>query len=606
MKGRRKMTDSKRGLPLLMSLLALSWVVPLPVLRAQEAPPAEILAYADIVLFNGLVLTADDQFTQAEAVAVRDGKFLAAGTTAQILRMAGPKTRKLDLKGKTVVPGFIDTHQHLHEYAYRDGLPSRPSVNFKTLEQGLKELKAIADSTPPGKWIAVEARGAAPFSLRYGAKALTAKMLDAVAPNNPLSVNYDVLAYSVNSLVVKAIPPGTAGIVRDDTGAPAGFLESKAAGIVHFELEPWVPIEETMPLLKKEIARQNTGGITTLATYTSGSTITALKEMWSRGELTMRWRIESELAKRNPNLEAYLKRVGNIEGFGTPDRMLTIAGFGFSAVDHFFGGGGGLTSKPKIRSLPGAVVGPNGIAQWEEEDRGERDNVVLAIKYGWSSLGIHSVGDLGNTQVLAAYEEGLKNRLYAPKGQRLGIDHGPMITPEHIKKMQEMKIVIPSVGMKFIFGGDERVAYQYGADAQNGMMLTKSMVDAGIKPAMEADDASEPFFRPMWQIQAAVTRTDVKGKKWGVSPTSDERITRQQALWMYTNWAARYTGDEGMLGTIEPGKLADFVVLDGNYMTISEDELATMKVLVSAIGGRVIFVSPEFTANSGDLQSHVQ
>ena len=124
-------------------ILACSTVLQQP-LRGQQDLPTEVLAYADWVLYNGKVLTADDQFTIAQAVAVRDGKILAVGETARILKMAGPNTKKVDLQGKTVTPGYYDTHFHLHSYVLTD--LKRPGIRWgDTVEGGQKELAKFVE-----------------------------------------------------------------------------------------------------------------------------------------------------------------------------------------------------------------------------------------------------------------------------------------------------------------------------------------------------------------------------------------------------------------------------------------------------------------------------
>ncbi len=125
------------------------------VVRAQQQSfPPEVLAWADTVLYNGQILTVDDAFTITEAVAIRDEKFLAVGTNERIRAMAGPKTRLIDLKGRTVVPGFIDTHHHFHNYAQR-GL--MPRILFRTREQWLREIKRLVDVAEPGEWVILRA-----------------------------------------------------------------------------------------------------------------------------------------------------------------------------------------------------------------------------------------------------------------------------------------------------------------------------------------------------------------------------------------------------------------------------------------------------------------
>lgn len=120
------------------------------------------------------------------------------------------------------------------------------------------------------------------------------------------------------------------------------------------------------------------------------------------------------------------------------------------------------------------------------------------------------------------------------------------------------------------------------------MTPVQSYIQAGIKPVAESDHGTEPYSRPLWNIERYVARTDAEGRVWG----SQEKVSREQALWMYTNWAAYYTGEEKTLGTIEAGKLADLVVLEKDYMTVPENEISDIPVLMTVVRGKVVYEMP--------------
>ena len=148
--------------------------------------PAEVIAYADLVFYNGKVLTADESFTVVEAVAVRDGKFLARGNNDRILAMAGPGTRRIDLDGRSLVPGFIDTHQHssfVNSPPFGESSEPPVQINYDTLESALEGLLARVQQAQPGEFIALGAT-----SNRVVTEELNAALLDQVAPQNPLYI----------------------------------------------------------------------------------------------------------------------------------------------------------------------------------------------------------------------------------------------------------------------------------------------------------------------------------------------------------------------------------------------------------------------------------
>ena len=551
-------------------------------LEAQEPSiPAELIAYPEMILYGGHVLTADRDdvnFTVTQAVAVRDGKFLATGTDAQIRRLAGPKTRQINLNGGSVVPGFMDTHQHLHEYSMRwlGKAESRPSLKFENLEKGLEELKAMVAATPPGEWVVTSTRP-------YSARALNRTNLDVVSPKNPMLVEISSEENIINSLalevLLKLAGPDVKGLLKDPkTGEPTGHLRDVAVGIMQYEALPWPypAIPKFQEILKKEMALERSWGMTTITTRITSDALTALNEMRRvEGSLPMRWRVGLPFPHLNPSAEQYFQRLGDMDRMG--DDFLRINGISFFSMDSAIGRGGAWTSKPKRNLLPGDLSGDSGVDRMVNLPL-----VPLANKYGWNVTSIHSAGDQANTVLLDAYRKTSADRSIV--GRRWGIDHGPMLTPEHAKLMAEYGI-IPSVQVKYVFADPGPLITQYGSEALHKMTLIKTMIDAGIKVAGGADTAEDPFGHPLWNMEKMVTRTDEQGRMWG----GKEAIDRRTALLTYTRWASNYSHDEKTLGSIEPGKIADFVVLGDNYLTVPEAMISELPVRMTVIGGNVLY-----------------
>ena len=541
------------------------------VLSAQNLPP-EVVSYADIVLYNGKIVTADDNFTIAEAVAVRDGKFLAVGPRDRILAMAGPKTRRIDLRGRSVVPGFMDTHLH---QAFLGNAASDLSVKCQALDTCLQELKEIVQKAQPGQTLPVSAT-----SNKVTVQELNASLLDTVAPNNPLWIETQNDQTVVNSLILKQIPPGTPGILKDKEGKPTGQLRIGAIGVVIYELEPWPDLEKMAAAQKTEFKRYNEQGLTTVMGIARGMSFTVFRDLMMRNELSTRGRVAHEFLRQNPTPESYLKRLGNLTGFGND--MLKIIGTTVQVVDGSTGTGSGLTSFGKIAQSPLDPYTPFGQNKWTESGElevSDRRNIILANRYGWTITSLHSSGDMSTATLLDVFEEAHRERPLS--GRRFGIDHNMMVRPEDFKRFKAMDI-IPSVYSKAIAGNDSLIK-MYGMDRVNGFQPVRSFIDAGVLPVAEAD-AGPPESAPLFNIQRWVTRTDEKGR----TINAKEKATRQEALYMYTRWAARYSGEENILGSIEPGKLADFAVLGGDYMTFPEADLDKLRVLLTAVGGKVV------------------
>ena len=574
----------------------------------QSSLPPEVMAYADLVLHNGKIITADDSETVVSAAAIRDGKFLAVGNNSRILSMAGPDTGKIDLQGKSVVPGFIDTHLHQAFVAQLSKSANSGRVTFKDRESGLEELRSLIEATPAGQWVTLRAPRSRVF---YD---VTLKDLDPVSPHNPVyfvTQGAEVLANSL-ALEIANIPPDTPGMVKDpDTGEPTGQLVLWAAGIMLYETLPWPPLRDFIQPQKEMFSKMNAEGLTTIIARAQGLSISVFKELWRNQELTARVRVAHEFLRLNPNGEAYLKRLGNLSGFG--DDWFKIIGTTVMPVDGADGDGASLTATPRLRLNDNTAFGKLGHNRWigygkQEENPNEWDsvpqavkekteyqNIILANRYGWNITSVHSAGDEATRVTLKAYEDANREK---PLTGRWGIDHQPLQTPETMALIKKLN-VIPSF---YYFtpggGGLDGMVYQYGADRVSRMVPVNSFLKEGILPVAEADTSRYPFYAPMYNLEAFVTRKNPQtddGRVYGQA----EKITRMQALYMYTKWAARYTGEEDLLGTIEPGKLADLVVLDGDFFSVPEDEMfEKLPVVMTIVGGKIVYQTTHKTPSN--------
>ncbi|MBI4455045.1 MAG: amidohydrolase family protein [Acidobacteria bacterium] len=544
----------------------------------QSALPPEVIAYADMILYNGKILTADDKFSVAEAAAIRDGKFLAVGQNDRIRLMAGPRTQQIDLQGRSVVPGLIDTH--LHQVWIGQISKAGSPLPLKDLKSGLEEIKKVVERAAPGEWVYFYAPDNAVLF-----EQINRKVLDSIAPKNPLVICSLCNVGQANSLALKTIPQQTGGLVKDpNTGEPTGMVSGFALGVLLYDMRPEPPItEEDIQLQKKIFKRVNSQGLTTIVGQAQGLSVSYLKALWERGELTARVRLGHELVRQNPNAEAYLKRVGNLSGFG--DSMMKIHGTTVQPVDCTSSSGDMLTWKAKIREATGSPYGLYGSNHWvsygSDHENSEWQNVILANRYGWAITSVHTQGDKAASVMLDAFEKANSEK---PLQGRWGFDHALTRNADDIKRATKLGVIY-SVAPKYVFQDPTSLVYQYGADQVSGMTPVRTMIDLGMKPVMEGDISGE-WSAPLWLMEVLITRKDAKtGRVWG----ADQKITRQEALWMKTNWAARYSGDEKNLGTIEANKLADLVVIGGDYMTVPEDQIAELPIDLTIVGGKEVY-----------------
>lgn len=571
---------------------------------AQDLPP-EVLRYADIVMHNGSVLTMDKDtpdFTVTQAVAVRDGKILAVGDNATILRMAGPKTKKVDLAGKAVMPGVVDTHSHPNRYALQHYQQEFIPGYIKFLDAhkirtgsvrwelgktaALAQLKAVVDKAGPDDLIYANSRGN-PVVMNEVKRG----DLDKIAPNHPVFIGIGNEMWGlVNTKMLDRITAtygkNLAGIIKDKTGDPTGLLFGTAGSVVGYEILPQVPAELLAPIFGKELEEWAAIGVTTLSSRFKGSEISAYSLLARQNKLPIRIAYTHELARWNPFFERDMKRLGNIQDYGIGDRIWMM-GLSVGIPDGSPPGGGGAaggdvcsTLKKREKFPDDSFYEENGICYWEQEGDPTKATVMTANRFGYRIAGVHTFGDKGLEIMMDTYAEAAKDH---PISAPFAADHGLMISPAVIKKtiaagaiwsLQVPMFYGPRTGIvSRVFG--EEIAHRWS-------MPVKTMMDSGVKVTMGAD-THEDSRAPMHSLQVLVTRVTTDGRVWGAA----EKLDRRRALLMFTRFGAQYVLRQDQIGSLEAGKLADFIVLDKNPLDpkVADDQLKNIKVLETYIGG---------------------
>lgn len=540
-----------------------------------EELPSEVLAYPEIILFNGQILTVDDEFSIAEAVAIRAGRFLAVGEDARILKMTGPETQTINLEGKTVVPGLLDTHYHLGDYVFRHMLLEENGVQWegkvellgllwKDSDEALRDIKRAQEAASPGELVRIPARNAGIVGN------VTRRQLDAVSGENPVVVvaaaQLRPVAVNTKALEWAAIPSGTPGMPADDRV----LISDRAARLLAEHVIESMPAEKVLFWHKKTMGLVNSWGLTMVVTRITADQFNSLREIWLQDELTVRWRVGFPGPVDFPN-------TGNISDIG--DDWLRIAGAGGGmavpgsddAMDHW-------TTK-----IPATA---DELAGWPQRRR----EILEALRYGWSTPNSHIKGNIAVRAVLDLIEEAQQNPIVKSSNQRFTMDHMMEIDDEDISRIGQLG-VIPSSSLKNIFSdlhGEGSSIYQevFGADYVNEMLPLQKYLEIGIHPTVEADMGDEALGKPLWTVEKAICRcVDGSDRIWG----REQKVSRQDALRMKTIWAAAYVGDEKKLGSIETGKLADLVVLAGDYLSVPEDQISELEVTLTMVGGKVVY-----------------
>lgn len=562
-----------------LGALALSACATLPETSVVEAaPPAAMSTAPDYIVTNAHIVTVDGDFSIAEAMAVKDGRFSAVGTDEAVLASAGPGTRIIDLGGQTVLPGFNDTHVHM-----TSGEKLEIQVDLVNMRSIAAIKSAIAErvaQSEPGEWI-VGTRGWWEYNLAEG-RLPTREDLDEVAPNNPVTIpgpHYMI----VNSLGLKL-----AGITRDtpdpqggeiwhdpETGELTGLLMDNASRPVR-ALLPSPTEEQMLTGLKRVIKLVNSHGLTSVGDP-GGSPEQAKRFLALRdsGDLTVRMDFSYSVDPAAPldMIEAELKALP-APGWNTGDGMFRADQLGEVGLD-----GAELTAflshdfpdKPGYRGLQ------------KVPDEQFRQFAALANRYGWR-LRPHAVGDAAISEALNAFA--YANSQKSIVGRRWMIDHAFLLLPRHYQEVKDLGLIINSQYMhNYQLGKLILSAWKKPLADQSEMY--RDWTDNGILLANGSDGPISYYAEPLLQIYGSVTRmTD-----WGGSLGPGQGLTVPEAIRTVTINSAYTTFEEDVKGSIEPGKYADFVILSDDILAVPPAAIKDMKVLTTVLGGQPVYGS---------------
>jgi predicted amidohydrolase YtcJ len=533
---------------------------------------------ADAVYTNGKIVTADRSFTIAQAVAVRNGRFMAVGANEDILKLAAPSTLRIDLAGKTVIPGLMDSHTHM------DGAGTAETTAQVIRAKTVAEAQAIiadfikAKQVPAGIWVQTS-RWHPPSQLREQ-RYLTRQELDAVAPNNPLYVQTvghfamaNTKALELAGITRATRDPVGGKIYRDASGEATGLLEETAIDLVTRKIPPKT-FEE---MIAQNIAAQriyNRSGIT--STVIGGLTEDQIRvyfEVAQRKQSTVRsgvmWRPRAGTAAEFVQALQQARFKDN-----TGNDWVRTAGIKLVSD-------GGMTLKSAyIRDAYADDPHNHGTLALDPNEY--KKSVVLANRHGWR-VGTHAVGDAAVDLVLDAYEGADKDRPI--RGKRFIIIHGSLIAPDQVVRAKRLDV---RVDFQNIFMWDKAATVErfMGAKLANRAIPSKLLLDTlGYGAAAAGTDNEVNILNPFVGLYVMVTRKDPRGHVYG----ADQALTREQALRLYTNAGPYYTFEEHKKGSIEPGKFADMVVLSADYLTVPEAQIKEIRPLQTIVDGKVVY-----------------
>lgn len=533
-------------------------------------------APADLIIRNAHIVTVDSRFSTASAAAVRDGRFIAVGSDAAVLKTRGPKTRVVDLHGQTVLPGFNDTHVHLT--AGKDLETQVDLTHISSIKQIQSALSARAKQLKPGQWI-VGTRGWWEYQLAEG-RLPTRADLDAAAPDNPVSIpgpHYVI----VNSLalrlagVTRETPDPQGGqVYKDSTGEPTGLLMDNAGRFIRGFM-PKATGAQQVAGMKRVLALVNSHGLTSVGDPSGSVEDAAMyRRLRDQGLLTVRLDFSYNIDPAEPldKAEAELKALPKPGSDG--DGMFRADEIGETGLD-----GAELTALLE-HDYPGKP-GYRGLQKVPNEQF--KQFAALVAKYGYR-LRPHAVGDAAIDEALDAFD--FANSQTPIVKRRWMIDHAFLLGPQHYDRVKRLGLIINSQYMH---------NYELGAlilKAWKRPLADRSEPYAewlknGVMFAGGSDGPISYYAEPLLEIYGEVTR----GTQWGGRLGPSEGISREDAIRSVTINGAYTTFEEKVKGSIEPGKYADFVVLSGDIMKVPADKIRDLKVLATVLGGRTVYGS---------------
>ncbi len=569
-----------RGLAVALGLLGLSACV------ARETRPVSAET-AELIITNGKVTTLDAERPEASAVAVRDGRILAVGDEAQVRALASASTRVIDAGGRRVIPGLNDSHNHV----IRGGLNYHLELRWdgvRSLKRALELLREQAARTPKGQWVRVVG-GWTEF--QFEEKRLpTLEEINAATGDTPTFILNLYNQAFINQAAVAALgwdakTPNPLGgeIQRGRDGRPTGWLLAKPDALILYSTlarAPKLSREEQLNSTRHFLREYNRFGLTSAIDAGGGGQnfpddYSVIEELARNGELTLRIAYYLFAQKRGQELADYQRWTGMTKP-GTAVGLLTPNGYLMSGAGENLVWGAAdfenfLEERPELKPGMEAELKPV---------------ISLLVKNRWP-FRIHGTYDESIRRFLDVFEE--VNRETPFNGLRWAIDHAETVTPQTLARVKALGGGV-AIQSRMAMQGEYFVR-RYGAKAAEDAPPVRAMLEQGVPVGAGTDATRVDTYNPWVALAWLVTGRTEGGL---VLTPPEKRLTRQQALELYTVGSAWFSGEEKEKGRLAPGQLADFAILSEDYLAVPEERIRSIEAVLTVVDGKPVYGVGEY------------
>jgi len=525
------------------------------------------------IFINGRVITMDDRIPKVEALAVANGKIISIGTSAEI-RNSHLKAEVVDLKGKTVMPGIIESHGHL--LSLGQSFLELNLVGVQTPQEAVEKIQDRVRTTPEGEWIIGWGWDEGAWAKDYP----TNYELNKVSPKNPVCLSglhgfsswVNKKALEIAGITSETLNPANGEILKDArTGNPTGILTNRAQDLVARSIPPLTKaqVEKALILAVDECLKN---GLTTVhEANTTGAMLEAFRSLRKKSEL--KCRIYVMLDGTNKKLlEPFILNGPEID----LSQILTVRSIKIF-IDGALGSRGAALFEP-YSDAPDA----KGVIVTSEDSLYQL--TVQALKSGLQ-VAVHAIGDRANRIALNAFGRALAE-VRGVKDHRLRVEHAQVVSLEDIPKFFPLGIVL-SMQPPHCTSDMSWAEKRLGPERVKGAYAWRSFLNTGVHLALNSDFPGETL-NPFYGMYAAETRQTPDGKPDG-GWYPEQRLSRQEVLKAYTVESAYSGFEEGIKGKILPGMLADFIVLSDDILNIPSQKLLSLYVEKTYVSGRMVY-----------------